>query len=304
MSGGSTRHIANLLITTPLDRRRQHLMHSAPLLLAPLSALAASRVRCNTGNPGPALIANHENLYMNQNESLAPAQQRIAQTYSQQSIAVDTFFHAVSNDSIILDNIDEVLIQQLAVINNLYAPHSISFQLKGTTKTLNSTWAFSGDDNAMHTALRNGTYSTLNIYFLTQLQGNVLGVCSLPTSPPGNDSSDGCSVDIQSLPGGAYQGFNEGKTAVHEIGHWFGLLHTFQDNTCDGGDSGDFVSDTPQESEATSGCPQGKDSCPGSPGSDPIQNYMDYSTDECYSMFTDGQEQRMYQMFDMYRRGN
>ncbi len=73
-----------------------------------------------------------------------------------------------------------------------------------------------------------------------------------------------------------------GKTAVHEVGHWFGLLHTFQDNTCTAGDSGDFIDDTRQESVATTGCPAGKNSCPGltAPGADPISNFMDYSTDE------------------------
>ena len=55
-------------------------------------------------------------------------------------------------------------------------------------------------------------------------------------------------------------------------------LHT-QDNTCATGDPGDYCDDTPQESQSTTGCPMGKDSCPGSPGLDPINNYMDYSTD-------------------------
>ena len=46
------------------------------------------------------------------------------------------------------------------------------------------------------------------------------------------------------------------------------------------GDPGDYVDDTPQESVSTSGCPRGKDSCPGIKGLDPINNFMDYSTDE------------------------
>ena len=74
-------------------------------------------------------------------------------------------------------------------------------------------------------------------------------------------------------------GYNLGKTSVHEVGHWFGLLHTFQDNTCDAGDVGDYIDDTPQESVSTDGCPVGKDSCPSSPGNDPVHNFMDYSTD-------------------------
>ena len=57
------------------------------------------------------------------------------------------------------------------------------------------------------------------------------------------------------MPIGGLEGYQEGKTAVHEVGHWFGLLHTFQDESCEATDPGDFVDDTPQESVSTDGCP-------------------------------------------------
>ena len=79
------------------------------------------------------------------------------------------------------------------------------------------------------------------------------------------------------------------------------VLH--QDNTCQMGDPGDYVDDTPQESTSTSGCPAGKDSCPNDVGLDPIHNYMDYSTDQCYNQFTPEQVQRMHSMFTLYRAG-
>jgi hypothetical protein len=37
------------------------------------------------------------------------------------------------------------------------------------------------------------------------------------------------------------------------------------------------------------------------PGLDPVNNYMDYSYDACYSAFTPGQAQRMQQMALAYR---
>ena len=101
---------------------------------------------------------------------------------------------------------------------------------------------------------------------------------------------DGCNVLAGSMPGGGLVGYEMGKTAVHEVGHWFGLMHTFQDNSCTAGDPGDYIDDTPQESVSTDGCPSQegvvKDSCPGSPGVDPVNNFMDYSNDEWLVLFS------------------
>lgn len=100
---------------------------------------------------------------------------------------------------------------------------------------------------------------------------------------------DGCIVSADTMPGGSLLGYDEGQTAVHEIGHWFGLLHTFNGMSCAG--PGDYIADTPQERESTDGCPgawageEKKDSCPLLPGTDPVHNFMDYSTDAWYVLF-------------------
>ncbi|KAG2024068.1 metalloprotease [Coprinopsis cinerea AmutBmut pab1-1] len=88
------------------------------------------------------------------------------------------------------------------------------------------------------------------------------------------------------------------KTAIHEVGHWVGLYHTFQ-NACR--PIGDFVDDTPSEAWEATGCPIGRDSCPEDPGLDPIHNYMDYTDDACVTHFTPGQVERLRMQLATYR---
>lgn len=130
----------------------------------------------------------------------------------------------------------------------------------------------------MRTSLRKGTYSTLNLYLVQGLGDNItLGYCDFPTYvAPDSDAfiRDGCAVLSSTLPDGTFEPYNLGATAVHEIGHWFGLFHTFG-TTCNA--DADQISDTPIQLDATDGCPVGKDTCPGQPGKDAIHNYMDYS---------------------------
>lgn len=93
---------------------------------------------------------------------------------------------------------------------------------------------------------------------------------------------DGCWLNGDSMPGlsrNATTPPNAGHAAVHEVGHWFGLLHTFQGRACEGDFGNDQVADTPSQAGASSGCPVGRDSCPDLPGLDPIHNFMDYSDD-------------------------
>ncbi len=99
--------------------------------------------------------------------------------------------------------------------------------------------------------------------------------------------------------------WNWGRTTTHEIGHYLGLLHTFQggclNSNCN--TQGDNVCDTPPVYSPTGGCPTGRNSCnTDNPDlNDMIENYMDYSYDECMNIFTNGQTDRMDANFWTYR---
>lgn len=228
-------------------------------------------------------------------------------------ITVDLYMHIVTKATDANTVTPGMASAQFNTLNQAYAPYGVQFVLRNTSTTINDAWAVGAtdaDDTAMKTALRQGTYAALNLYFQSDAANGVLGRCSLPANigssgaKPAAYVKDGCNIAAQTMPGGTIYGYNQGKTAVHETGHWLGLLHTFEGYSCAG--NGDFVADTPQESQSTTGCPTSpwKNTCGTTrAGVDPIHNYMDYSTDACYTRFTPMQVQRIRTLWPLYRKG-
>ncbi|MFC4589277.1 zinc metalloprotease [Sphaerisporangium corydalis] len=199
---------------------------------------------------------------------------------------------------------DIALGPQVEALNAAYggrlggADTRVRFALRGVTHTDNATWfrAPLANEAPMKEALHRGGAETLNLY-VAQLGELVLGYSTYPHWYRGRPALDGVVIDWRSLPGGSLRDFSRGYTGVHEIGHWLGLLHTFENGCAPPGDS---VDDTPPEAVPTQGCPARKDSCP-EPGDDPSHNFMDYAHDRCMSEFTAGQATRMHEMWAAYR---
>jgi len=98
-----------------------------------------------------------------------------------------------------------------------------------------------------------------------------------------------------------------GRAAVHEIGHYFGLHHIWgddkvgQDTSCMNDDG---FTDTPLQSNPNRRCPDEYRPPPFSCGNfNMYVNFMDYSPDECLSMFTKQQTDYMLMMLETYRHG-
>jgi hypothetical protein len=219
--------------------------------------------------------------------------------------AVKVHVHVITNSSGQGAPTSNMINQQMSVLNNAYAPYGVSFNLVSTDTTANNSWYTcqpnTTAETQMKNALRLGTAQDLNVYF-NNMGGGLLGWATFPSDYTRSPKMDGVVILAQSLPGGSAAPYNLGDTATHEIGHWFGLYHTFQ-----GGCSknGDLVADTAAERSATFGCPTGQDSCTGSryPGVDPITNFMDYTDDACMFQFTSGQGTRMNDQWNAYRAG-
>lgn len=195
--------------------------------------------------------------------------------------------------------------RQLTVLNRGFAGSTspdaaetrFSFVTQEIVRTRNSDWYRWGedDDGPAKRALRQGGKATLNIY-VTRLSDGLLGYA---TYPGGDLTSDGVVLLNESLPGGDAAPFNRGDTATHEVGHWLGLAHTF-DNGCRR--PGDRVADTPAQADGDNvgECDPSLDTC-NQPGTDPVRNFMNYTDDLCIDQFTPGQATRMSEQWDAFR---
>ena len=96
--------------------------------------------------------------------------------------------------------------------------------------------------------------------------------------------------------------YSIGMTLVHELGHFFGLSHTFNDHRKCSLNGDDGFTDTPIEKTPNYGCNLKRDTCPNSPGTDPIWNYMDYTEDKCMNRFTKQQVDNMHLNIKNYRK--
>ncbi|RYJ41684.1 T9SS type A sorting domain-containing protein [Flavobacterium beibuense] len=97
------------------------------------------------------------------------------------------------------------------------------------------------------------------------------------------------SEDI--YPEGTYSfGRDKGRSASHEIGHFFGLRHIWgDDNSCF---ATDYCDDTPPVVGLHFSCNEA-DTCTEDTKVDMIENHMDYTLDECKNIFTNDQKERV-----------
>lgn len=165
-------------------------------------------------------------------------------------------------------------------------------------------------DRNMKDLSRWPTNRYLNIWIVKSIQSGILGYTYLPEMLL-NDSDrvsiDGLVIGARFFGSKDKQGvgqnffldntFGYGRTATHEIGHYLNLLHTWGGGGCE---IDDQVDDTPLCSGEYFGCPPSP-ARPNQCGFDRmIENYMDYSDDICFNIFTQGQKTRMRAAMQFY----
>ena len=206
---------------------------------------------------------------------------------------------------------------QITILNSTYAKFNISFKLVSTDYTSNENWfqnaSYFGEVNALNQTtqtLAKNPQKVMNVY---TNNSRFLGESTFPWYKTRGTAGDYIVMNFNALAdgtgtffGGKYIG---GKTLVHEVGHFLGLLHTFEGGSdyCNSDQNqgctiGDQVDDTPPQKICYfDGCDLSIKSCQDKPGNDPVKNFMGYNPDNCMTEFTKGQGDRMKQSIIQYR---
>jgi hypothetical protein len=225
-----------------------------------------------------------------------------------QTYTIPVVFHIIHKRDGTGNISDQRIRNQVSVLNQDYGAISgsagergyntkIQFKLAGITRTANDNWFNDQDEVGFKRTLGWDQNRYLNVY--VNSASGYLGYAYLPQEDAG-DVYDGVVLLYEAI-GGRNNGFDtydQGRTLVHEVGHYLGLLHTFEGYGCfEGYTSGDLVADTHSENDEHYDCRQ-TSTC-GTP--DDIHNYMNYTTDSCMYEFTPEQANRLVCSLVNYR---
>jgi hypothetical protein len=194
--------------------------------------------------------------------------------------------------------------QTPGVWKGLVTDPRMRFRLVKVTRTRTSKTGFSFDDGVKKRSTGGiapfEPKTHLNIW-VCALTGGLLGYAQFPGGPP---ATDGVVINYRAFGtmGTAEAPFNKGRTATHEVGHYFNLRHIWGDTPdCSGSD---LVADTPNAAGPNYGAPSWPVvTCNNGPNGDMFMNYMDYTDDSAMFMFTSQQVLRMRTALESARAG-
>ena len=248
-----------------------------------------------------------------------PLASNVLRAYADSVLTVNVVVHVVSNS--IFNDIDDAAIhEQIEVLNQDYNrlnadTTDVPDEFKSLAGTVGIRFQLADRDTLGNptTGITRTRTTIGNFWVFDRLQQTSEGgrdpwdqskylniwVAQISSSLPGYSNTpdfigslqDGISIDYRAFgtSGRVREPFLKGRTATHELGHYFGLKHIWGP-TGAGCVEDDGISDTPNQSNSTGGCIIDQQSC----GSrDMRTNFMDYTNDVCMNLFTREQADRM-----------
>ena len=229
------------------------LLGTGPSISAAASGVAAADVECPPGQVDQRVTAGHQGedpntvtLAESQAAESALSSRLQARRLTNQSttqtgrVTIDVHWHVITRNNGTGAVSRAQIRRQLAVLNEAFAgdtaassaPTVFRFTTASIDYTANTdwyNWAYpeedKTDDRQAKRALHRGGLDDLNVY-IAGLEDNLLGYATFPGPDPWSAMGWCCSTRACRVA--AAEPFNEGDTATHEVGHWLGLLHTFQ----------------------------------------------------------------------------
>ena len=161
-----------------------------------------------------------------------------------ETITIDVHVHVLTRTNGTGGVTPKMVVDQIKVLNEAFAGRTANqsqwtpfrFRLATYDVTRNTDWydwGIDDDDVPAKRALHRGGMDDLNMY-IANLGGGLLGYATFPQNDEGR--LDGVVCSARACPDGSAEPFNEGDTATHEVGHWLGLYHTFQEGCSAPGD--------------------------------------------------------------------
>lgn len=285
---------------------------SRPFLLTVAAfGLAACQAQAVTDDGADIYEADHAELFCGTHEPTNAGKMSVEQQVDRMTLGdakpgalIEVHVHIIrkGDGAAQGDVTDAAVAEQIQILNHAFDRTGFAFHLASIDRTTSAAWFAMAPGSAVEKqakfALRQGGARDLNLYTAEPGAGMV-GYATFPVDYGAAPNLDGVVMLHSAMPGGASAPYNLGDQAVHQVGHWLGLYHTYQP-AC--GESGDLVSDTPATNAPAFGCPVGRDTCGGDDSDDPVRNFMDATDDACMNAFTEGQRKRIDRQFTAFRR--